>query len=62
MTDIYNFFNMGGYGLYVWLSFGFASLIMIFLLVKSHKDNKYSSKLLEELKLETKKYKEKNAR
>tara|TARA_Y100000768_G_C23538554_1_gene478201 strand:- start:214 stop:375 length:162 start_codon:yes stop_codon:yes gene_type:complete len=53
---------MGGYGLYVWLSFGFASLIMIFLLVKSYKDNKYSSKLLEELKSETKKYKEKNAR
>jgi|OM-RGC.v1.036222768 heme exporter protein CcmD len=62
MIDIYNFFNMGGYGLYVWLSFGFASLIMIFLLVKSYKDNKYSSKLLEELKSETKKYKEKNAR
>ena len=62
MIDIFTFFKMGGYALYVWLSFGFAILIMIFLLVKSIKDNKYSSRLYEELKLEIEKYKDTNAK
>jgi len=33
--DISSFFNMGGYGLYVWLSFGAAALSLLVLWVDS---------------------------
>ncbi len=30
-----NFFNMGGYGFYIWLSYGFTALLLIILTLNS---------------------------
>ncbi len=34
------FLDMGGYGFYVWLSFGFGALCILGLVIQSHTQNK----------------------
>ncbi|MBL42746.1 MAG: heme exporter protein CcmD [Rhodospirillaceae bacterium] len=62
MKEIYNFFEMGGYALYVWSSFGFTFIIMLILLVKSYKDNRYNRKIYQDLKSNSIKPNEKNVK
>ena len=62
MNEIYIFFGMGGYALYVWSSFGFTLIIMLSLLVKSYKNNKNNLKTYEELKSYSKRFKENNVK
>jgi heme exporter protein D len=40
------FFNMGGYGVYVWPSFGIVSLVMIGLALQSWLDLRTQKKLI----------------
>ncbi|OUS25888.1 heme exporter protein CcmD [Thalassotalea sp. 42_200_T64] len=35
-----DFFNMGGYAFYVWLSYGFSALVLIILAINSHRMEK----------------------
>ena len=61
MKEIYFFLDMGGYAIYVWLSFEFTLIIMLFLLVKSYKDNKYHMKVYDDLKSTSERFKGDNA-
>ena len=60
MNNINTFFNMGGYALYVWTSFAFSFLAMLFLLIKSLSNNKNNARQLENLKIVLNKPREKN--
>ena len=43
------FFHMGGYGLYVWGSYGCTALVLIFNIVSARRKHKTTLKMLREL-------------
>ncbi|WP_371376292.1 heme exporter protein CcmD [Thalassotalea aquiviva] len=50
-----DFFNMGGYAFYVWLSYGFTAIILVLLTINSRsKEKQILTKLRQRIKRETK--------
>ncbi len=46
-----DFFNMGGYGIYIWPSYLIAAIIMIWLLINSISTWREQEKILDNLKI-----------
>lgn len=42
-----DFFSMGGYGIYVWGSYGFAALILVFNLIYAKRAHTRATKLIQ---------------
>lgn len=53
--SINEFFNMGGYGFYVWLSYGFTAILLVLLTINSKgKDKRIFKQVNKRLKREEK--------